>query len=288
MSAYDELTNQLSGDTLDGFRKKLISPRGMIMSGKLCEYMDLSSRARSYTVFDTDESEGDEPETSMQVNKLFIRKNGSKSQNSGFVFDGEGTQKIIQKVINLSDLKILELKDHFLFADERKKELWDGISESRKKNLIFKNIYKMKKDTDIQYRIHGSRLHYLVIGKMTFTRESGNKTEHLAFPMFMFECGETREKECAVSVDPAGFMNFTIDDPKYFNGALKDWDGYDEEEVPMNNSLAIKLNSLREYVKKINLPSITDIEFDPQYSMIGVITGFETEYLDKAWSNILK
>ena len=104
----------------------------------------------------------------------------------------------------------------------------------------------------------------------------------------MFECSETREKECAVSVDQAGFMNFTIDDPKYFNGALKEWDGYDENEVVMNNSLPIKLNSLKEYVKKINLPSIIDIEFDPQYSMIGVITGFETEYLDKAWSNILK
>lgn len=288
MSAYDELTSQLTQESLDGFRKKLISPRGMIMSGKLCEYMDLSSRVRNYSFFDLDEANDDEPESSMQVNKIFIRKNASKTQNSGFVFDAEGTQKIIQKVINSSDLKILDLKDNFLFADERKKELWDGISENRKKNLIFKNIYKMKKDTDMQYRIHGSRLHYLVIGKITFTKDSGSKTEHLAFPMFMFECSETREKECAVSVDQAGFMNFTIDDPKYFNGALKEWDGYDENEVVMNNSLPIKLNSLKEYAKKINLPSITDIEFDPQYSMIGVITGFETEYLDKAWSNILK
>ena len=288
MSAYDELIGQLTPESLESFRKKLISPRGMIMSGKLCEYMDLSSRTRNYSVFDTEDSEDDEPESSTQVNKIFIRKNGSKTQNSGFVFDGEGTEKIIQKVINSSELKLLDLQNNFLFEDERKKELWDNISENKKKNLIFKNIYKMKKDTDMQYRIHGSRLHYLVIGKITFTKESGNKTEHFAFPMFMFECSETREKECAVSIDQVGFMNFTIDDPKFFNGALKEWEGFEENEITINNSLAIKLNSLKEYVRKINLPSITEIEFDPQYSMIGVVTGFETEYLDKAWGSILK
>lgn len=288
MSAYDELTSQLTQESLDCFRKKLISPRGMIVSGKLCEYMDLSSRVRNNSVFDLDESNDDEPESSTQVNKIFMRRNTSKTQNSGFVFDEGGTQKIIQKVINSSDLKILDLKDNFLFINEQKKELWNGVSEARKKNLIFKNIYKMKKDTDVQYRIHGSRLHFLVVGKVSFTKNSGNKTEHLAFPMFLFECSETREKECVVSVDQSGFMNFTIDDPKYFNGALKEWSEYDENEIVMNNSLPMKLNSLKEYVKRINLPSITDIEFDPQYSMIGVITGFETEYLDKAWSNILK
>lgn len=291
MSAYDELTNQLNHNLLDSFRKRLISPRGMIMNGKLCEYMDLSAKTVSASNFSTsitDDEQDDEPESSTQVNKIYIRKNTSKTQNSGFVFDGIGTQKIIQKVVNQSEVKILDFKDNFLFVNEKKKELWDEISEARKKSLILKNITKMKSDTNIQYRIHGSRLHYLVVGKITLVKESGNKVERLVFPMFMFECNETREKECAISIDQVGFMNFAIDGQGLFDGELKKWADYKEDEIIMDNNFTTKLNSFNEFVKKINLPSISSIEFDPQFSMIGIITGFETEYLDKAWSEILK
>ena len=73
----------------------------------------------------------------------------------------------------------------------------------------------MMKETDVQYRTHGDRLHYLVIGKISFDFQKNFTSEHMTFPLTMFSCqGErkTVEKYLTLQVEKTGFINFVLDE----------------------------------------------------------------------------
>lgn len=172
-------------------------------------------------------------------------------------------------------------RTHFLFEDEAKAELWDGAGDSIKKRLIAEDIRQMMKKTDIQYRTHGDRLHYFVVGKIV-TKDKG---ERKVYPLFLFSCSNTDQKRLNVEIEQSGFLNFWLDE-KILDGEVTKIIG--GLEITIDQQLPAKLANIQQRLKKINITTVEELEFDPSFSMIGIITGFETEYVDLAWKEILK
>ena len=141
------------------------------------------------------------------------------------------------------------------------------------------------KKTDIQYRTHGDRLHYFVIGKVKTTERTRNSVENKVYPLFLFSCHETDQKRMTVEVEQSGFLNFWLDE-KIFDGEISKALG--GLEVTIDQDVAGKLTNIQQRINKLNITSVEKVEFDPSFSMIGIITGFETEYVDLAWKEILK
>ena len=153
-----------------------------------------------------------------------------------------------------------------------------------KKRLIAYNLAQLKKKTDVQYRIHGSRLHYLTLGKVTATIHEQSKSQKMSFPLVLFDCINTNHLKQTAEIEQSGFINFSLDE-KYLNSEIqKITNGL---IVDADSTLPTKLNSIKSKVEKLEIPNVEDIQVDITFSMISVITGFEAEYLDKAWEKIL-
>lgn len=276
MSAFDDFLERSSKEKFEEYRKDLVSTRGNFSSGTLAEYMDVSRRARNASLFDDEEAA-----TTSTLNKLFIRK-VSRTEDYGFIFDIHGTEKAIDKISSGGSIKIYEdFKDNLLFEDESKKELWNNAGDTVQKRLIAEDIKQMMKKTDIQYRTHGDRLHYFVIGKIV-TKE---RAERKVYPLFLFSCYETDQKRLTVEIEQSGFLNFWLDEKILDNEISKTLGGL---EITIDQQLPAKLANLQQRLKKLNIATVEELEFDPSFSMIGIITGFETEYVDLAWKEMLK
>lgn len=283
MAAFDEIINKNGSDNLISYRKALISPKGSIISGLIPEYMGLTTRSRNRSSFDAlSEDEATSPD---QLGALFIKKPGKESRDYGFVFDKEGTQKIIRELNAGNDIQLFnDFSSNFRFENERKAELWNAANDTTKKRLIANDLRQLKKKTDIQYRVHGSRLHYLTLGKITATILEQSKSQRMSFPLFLFDCVHLDEQKHTVKIEQSGFINFSLDD-KYFNSEIqKITDGL---MIDIDPTLPTQLNSIKSKIEKLELPNIEDIQADITFSMIGIVTGFEAEYLDKAWEEIL-
>lgn len=276
MSAFDDFLERSSKNKFAEHRKDLVSTRGNFSSGMLAEYMDISGRARNATLFDDEDVTKDS-----RLNKLFIRK-VSRTEDYGFIFDIHGTEKAIDRISSSGTIKIFDdFKTHLLFENDDKKELWNEASETIKKRLIAEDIRQMMKKTDIQYRTHGDRLHYFVIGKIT----TKNRGERKVYPLFLFSCSDTDQKRLTVEVEQSGFLNFWLDEKILDNEISKAIDGL---EISIDQHLPAKLANIQQRLKKLNITTVEELEFDPSFSMIGIITGFETEYVDLAWKEMLK
>lgn len=276
MSAFDDFLERSSKEKFEEYRKDLVSTRGNLSSGTLAEYMDVSRRARNASLFNDEEATA-----TSTLNKLFIRK-VSRTEDYGFIFDIHGTEKAIDKISSGGSIKIYEdFKDNLLFEDESKKELWNSAGDTVQKRLIAEDIKQMMKKTDIQYRTHGDRLHYFVIGKIV-TKE---RAERKVYPLFLFSCYETDQKRLAVEIEQSGFLNFWLDEKILDNEISKTLGGL---EITIDQQLPAKLANLQQRLKKLNVMTVEELEFDPSFSMIGIITGFETEYVDLAWKEMLK
>lgn len=294
MSAFDEIADRMirqDKNFLLNKRRDLISPRGTILNGRLSEYMDVSKRARnmsrSYYLFD-DEEIVDEDENITQLGRLFMRKNGSNTADYGFVFSKEGTERIIRDVgVGKGNIRLFEdYSDKLLFIDDKKAELWKNANN--KKSLIARDIESMMRKTDVQYRTHGDRLQYLVIGKVVIQLRNNYKVDRMVFPLFLFSCeGERRaiSKTLSIDIDQTGFLNFSLDENILDSEISKIIGG---TEITIDNSFTMKLTEIQKQIPNKQYLNVESIEVDTTYSMIGIITGFETEYLDKAWEKILK
>ena len=177
------------------------------------------------------------------------------------------------------------MKDNFLFNSEKNAELWKQCN--RQRSIVAKNIQAMMKETDVQYRTHGDRLHYLVIGKISFDYQKGYTTEHVTYPLTMFSCqGERKyvEKYLTLQVEKTGFINFVLDERMLDSELTKMNQG---AQITIDKSLFDMLSKIQAGIPKLRFRDIENVEIDPSFSMIGVITGFETEYLDPVWEKIL-
>ena len=287
MAAYEELVELISREDIVKAHKDLIMRGGTFASGKLCEYMDLSARSnRSKTIFVFDDEEEEEATESSRIGKLFMRKYDTKTQDFGFVFKKTGTERLIRNIAAGSPIKIYDdFRDDFNFVDDKKTELWNKASEYTKRNLIAKDIMSMNNKTRIQYRTHGDRLHYLVIGKVVIMRQSGDKIEREVYPLSLFSVQKSDPKIQRLEIESSGFYNFYLDE-NILDGEITRL--LKTNEISIDGNLASVLTKIQLKLSNINLPNIQSINFDPTFSLIGVITGFGAEYLDKAWVEILK
>ena len=287
MAAYEELAELISKEDIVKAHKDLIMRGGTFASGKLCEYMDLSARSnRSKTVFVFDDEEEEEATESSRIGKLFMRKYDTKTQDFGFVFKKTGTERLIRNIAAGSPIKIYDdFRDDFNFVDDKKTELWNKASEYTKRNLIAKDIMSMNNKTRIQYRTHGDRLHYLVIGKVVIMRQSGDKFEREVYPLSLFSVQKSDPKIQRLEIESSGFYNFYLDE-NILDGEITRL--LKTNEISIDGNLGSVLTKIQLKLSNINLPNIQSINFDPTFSLIGVITGFGAEYLDKAWVEILK
>lgn len=280
MSAYDEII-RINGDgNLATYRKQMMNPRGSMMSGSMPEVMKVSTRARNRTI-EEGMAEGD----AMRLAALYMKKLETSTRDYGFVFDKDGTEAVIHELIAGNPLAIdRKFANYFRFENERDAELWSEASDYAKRRLISKDLMQLKKKTDMQYRIHGNRLHYLVLGKVSAMMYETSKAQRVVFPLFLFECIDTDSKRNLVEVEQTGFVNFAVDE-KYFTSEIRKANG--GIQVDADDKLPTKMMEVKRRLEKLNLANLEDVEVDVTFSMIGVVTGFVAEYLDKVWDKIL-
>lgn len=282
MSAIDEILKNFGPKFATESRKQLISSRGSIISGKLPESMGLSSKISTIAIESQDGNAEPEVKSSTEVRSLNMG-----TGRHGFVFDRDGTEKIISRLITSPDgeLRIFDdLKDNFLFSNEKQSDIWSQCN--RQRSIVAKNIQAMMKETDVQYRTHGDRLHYLVIGKISFDYQKNFTSEHMSYPLTMFSCqGERKivEKYLTIQVEKTGFVNFVLDERMLDSELMKLNGG---AQLTIDRELPNTLSKIQAIIPTLRFKNIENVEIDPTFSMIGVITGFETEYLDPVWEKI--
>lgn len=285
MGAIDKLRDSVKDGFFAEKKKELISTRGTIINGDIPEHMKLSKKVVSVLTGDSDDDADEQAvETKSQINSLDMAK------RHGFVFSNEGTEKIIAKITASPDgeLRIFEdLSNDLLFASQNDAELWSDFD--KKRSIMAKSVQAMMKETEVQYRTHGSRLHYLVIGKVIcdYRKKGTFKFERSVFPLAMFECtGEKNNiiKNLRLNVEKSGFLNFVLDE-NILDGELSKINGGNQIEI--NGELPQRLIALQSKIERTNFIDVENIKVDPTFSMVGVITGFETEYLDPVWDKLL-
>ncbi|MBQ3309073.1 hypothetical protein IJG78_00145 [Candidatus Saccharibacteria bacterium] len=286
MAAFDEIIKKNGSENLISYRKTLVSSNGSLISGSIPEYMDLTTRSKNKAIFDIlSEKEIDETTSPERLGALFIKKPGKATHDYGFVFDKDGTEKIIRELIAGNQLQISkELSSYFYFEDDQKTELWHAAKDVTKRRLVAYDLMQLKKKTDIQYRIHGSRLHYLTLGKVTATIHEQSKSQRMSFPLFLFDCVRTDHLKQTAEIEQSGFVNFSLDE-KYFNSEIQKITG--GVTIDADETLPTRLISIKSKIEKLEIPNVEDIQVDITFSMISIVTGFEAEYLDKAWEKIL-
>ena len=275
MPALDDILTRLEpGQSLLDYRKKLISSRGgTICDGKLPEAVTCTTIPVNGT---------------RKISKIFLTRTSgnSKRQIPGFVFNADATSSIISKVSNNSPLRLFEdFYDKLLFDSPEKAELWEQTAVSLKKNKIKENIQRLVKETDLQYRSHGDRLHYLVVGKIITEAEKTGGIEKLSYPLLCFKCEDISINSLSAEISDTGFVNFVVDD-RMFDKEITGTVGSMEVEMDSHN-LPLLIDRLKNKLEKMNVAGIDKITVDTGYSMLGIVTGFETEYLDRAWEKLL-
>ena len=284
MSAFDELIRKNGSDNLDTYHKNLVSQKGSLICGSIPEYMDLTSRSRNRVIIDVSSEELANSSTNPDnLGALFIKK-GKLSRDYGFVFDIDGTERIIRELISGNELQLTQLSQYLIFENEQKRNLWLSASDATKRRLLSQDLYQLKKKTDMQYRIHGSRLHYLTIGKVTATIVDSSKSEIMTFPLFLFDCQHIDNIKRTAYIEQSGFVNFSLDERYLKSEIQKITNGV---SIIADSNLPSKLNLIKSKLEKLELPNVEDIKVDATFSMLGIVTGFETEYLDKTWEKIL-
>lgn len=273
MSAYNDFLTKSSIHKFKEHRQALVSERsrGNLLSGNLADAMDASSKTSNSSLFDANQN--------LDIDKIFLKK--GKADDWGFIFDIRGTEKALKTLTGGGTLKLYEdFVENFRFKDSVKREQWMGSSEAAKKKAMAANINQMIKKTEINYRTHGDRLHYFTVGKITISK----KDELLRYPLFLFSCINTDRRNLRVEVETSGFLNFWLDKSILEDEISKKIKGF---EVTLDESFPALLNDIAQKLASIEIPAVDKLEFDPTYSSVGIITGFEPEYIDPAWKDIL-
>jgi|GEM_PF-1706284 len=273
MPAYNDFLSKSSLDKFKEHRQALVSERsrGNLLSGNLAEAMDVASKASNAVVLDDDQS--------LDIDKIFLKK--GKADDWGFIFDIHGTEKALKTLTSGGLLKLYDdFVSDFRFKDATKRDQWANTAELAKKRAMTANINQMIKKTEVNYRTHGDRLHYFTVGRITVTK----KDEILRYPLFLFSCINTDKRNLSVEVETSGFLNFWLDKSILEDEISKKIKGF---EVTLDESFPSLLNDIAQKLSSIEITTVDKLEFDPTYSSIGIITGFEPEYIDPVWKDIL-
>ncbi len=273
MSAYTDFLSKSSVSKFKDFRQALVSERsrGNLLSGNLADAMDAAVKVSNALIFEVNQRQ--------DIDKLFLKK--GKADDWGFIFDMHGTEKALKYLTGGGALRLYDdFATHFRFKDDAKQEQWLSTSEIAKKKAIAANISQMIKKTEVNYRTHGDRLHYFTVGKVTVW----TKDEVARYPLFLFSCTSTNKRTYSVEVETSGFLNFWLDKAVLEYEVSKKIKGF---EVALDETFPSVLNDIAQKLSAIELPDIDKLEVDPTYSSVGIITGFEPEYIDPVWKEIL-
>jgi hypothetical protein len=274
MNAFDTIFGFSNADKMADYRQALVgNKRGTLLSGTFSTDMSLA--------YPDGGQQGIFEEGAQIPGKLFTRV--GRAQQAGLIFDKNGSEKAIDIVANGGDLKILEdFSSHLKFASPTDRDNWANADLRTRKRCIARNIEEMVKKTEINYRTHGDRLHYLVVGLMDITTIKG---ENGKYPLLLFSCSDINRGNLFAQVEQTGFANFAVDKLYLQQRLHKLMGGY---EIEINHDFAGTLNVLASKLSKLEIPEIDSIKVDPEFSALTIVTGFEAEYIDPVWEKILQ
>lgn len=278
-SAYDNILEYSNAKQFGDFRRVLVGNRGSIASGNLVKGLtlvfDKNQGAQNEALFE------DTQETPAPIN--IVQKMGSRSQ-PGLIFDKNGYEEVLRQVESRGKLSLGNLVDKLKFEKATDESDWEQSSETVKRRCISKNLDKLVKETQVQYRVHGDRMHYLVVG-LVEVETYQDKTER--YPLFLFSCPELDLNKLDAQVDATGFVNFWLDKNVFDSEIGKKRNN--NFEVTLDGDFANEVNTISQYMNGINLSArYKSITVDPTYMAFQIVTGFEAEYVDPVWSKILK
>lgn len=277
-SAFDNILEYSSTKQFGDFRRVLVGNRGTIASGNLVKGLTL--------VFDKNTDNQNELFTEEdQDNRSpinIVQKLGGYN-HPGLIFNKNGYEEVLRQIESRGELSLTSLLDKLKFDKDIDESIWEKSSDATKRRCISKNLDKLIKETQVQYRVHGDRMHYLTIGMIEVETYQGKKER---YPLFLFSCPELNLNKLSAQVDSTGFVNFWLDKNIFENEIGKKRGN--NFEVTLDNSFANEVNTISQYMNSINLSArYKSVTIDPSYMAFQIVTGFEAEYVDPAWEKIL-
>jgi len=277
VTAYDSILEYSNTKQFGEFRRVLVGNRGSIASGNLASGLSLTfdkNTPDNQTVFEVDDK-AKEPIGVWQ-------RLGSRNQ-PGLIFDKNGYDEVVRQVEARSELSLANLINKLRFTTQKDTDAWDKLPDATKRRLISRNLDKLNKETDAQYRTMGDRMHYLTIGLVEVV-DYQEKTAN--YPLFLFSCPDLDLNKFNATVDQTGFINFWLD--KNFFGNEIGRKRSNNFEITLDADFANQVNTVSEYMNAVNLTAkFKNVNVNPQYMAFQIVTGFEAEYVDPAWEKML-
>ncbi|MFT7645140.1 MAG: hypothetical protein ACI9BF_000811 [Candidatus Paceibacteria bacterium] len=278
MTAYDYLLSRNSLKSFNEHRQVLVNTRGTLSNGNLPTGLNIQydkNKTENETLFTEDETE--------QQKILKIYQRVGRAQHPGIIFDNSGGEEVLHMVQNSGKITFNErLNLKISFMNQKDKDRWVETSVSIRKTCIAKNFNEMIKKTDVYYRTHGDRMHYLVNG---IIKVKDSKGDTKIYPLFLFSCSDLNKKTLTASVEQTGFINFWVDKMLFENEIQKS--NNNSIEINLDSDYAATSANIAKTLNSLNLSSVENITIDPTYVALSIITGFESEYIDPAWQDIL-
>jgi hypothetical protein len=220
------------------------------------------------------------PQNTNQVpDRLVVRVGGARQ--SGLVFDREGTDRALSTVSANGSLKLLEDFSGYLnFSGDSDRQAWEAADQRVKRRCLARNVDEMIKQTDINYRTHGDRLHYLVVGLVEVVDDKGISGD---YPLYLFSCTDLNQGLLQADIEQEGFANFWLDRNVLSGTIALACDGY---ETSIDGGFASHLNTLCAKLNSLELPHLRSVKAIPSYSALTIVTGFDPEYIDPVWERI--
>lgn len=277
-TAYDEILEYSGIKQFGDFRRVLVGDRGTIASGNLAKGLhlvfDKGKFAENEVLFEDIHKEK-EP-----IN--ILQRIGARDQ-PGLIFNKSGYEEVMRQIESRGEVSFVSLLDKLKFAKESDEGVWSSSPEAIKMRCLSKNLDKLLRETKPIYRMYGDTMQYLTVGLVEIETY---QDEVKKYPLFLFSCPELDLKKLSAKIDTTGFMNFWLDKNVFENEIGKKRSN--NFEISLDNTFANEVNTFSTYMNDINLAAAyKTVKVDPTYMAFQIVTGFEAEYIDPAWSNIL-
>ncbi|HSH18774.1 MAG TPA: hypothetical protein VK978_05320 [Candidatus Saccharimonadales bacterium] len=275
MTAFDTFLAYSAQRKFNEYRQSLVGhKKGTLSSGTFADSMSIAVDQENAA----SNEDGKQP-ANVEPTKLFQRV--GKYQQPGFVFNLDGTEKSVANIASNGKLKLYEDFSKCLkFADTGKRDVWDNAPAAARRRCIGRNVQELIRKTDVNYRTHGDRLHYYVVGLVNITEKKDTKR----YPLFLFSCSDIDKNTMHVEVEASGFANFWLDKNYLGDLLMRTLKGY---ELTIDDTFPAKANDIARKINTLQSVAFDNISCDLSYSSISVVTGFVAEYIDPAWSKIL-
>jgi hypothetical protein len=279
MTAFDTFLAYSAQRKFNEYRQALVGhKKGTLSSGTFADCMSLTVTEENGTAFE--DAAGRQPSARpAEPVKLFQRV--GKYQQPGFIFTLDGTEKSVSTIMNGGKLKLYEdFSQNLRFPDTAKRDIWESAPAAVRRKCIGRNVQDLIRKTDVNYRTHGDRLHYYVVGLVSITE----KTDIRRYPLFLFSCSDIDKNTMQVEVEASGFANFWLDKNYLGDLLFRTLKGY---EVTIDDTFPGKANDIARKVSSLQSSAFDKITCDLTYSSISIVTGFVAEYIDPVWGKVL-